>query len=294
MPDQLDPQTRASLDQFVGGLLLMRDGADTDTPHLFLSQLPARILPVELPLPELTHVVGSVAHNATTLEVLLESALNTEALRSAYRRLLGGLAWQELAGPPRYHLGGFIPADFDPARPDAGLHTLDFYQDSSGARLSISACTRWTLGLPSSVWISPWTARPTGGCIGRRSTVMRSRDRQVIPHLVPPPGSDQRPRTGSSSPYEFSSMAELSTALEPEAVAAHYAEQLSRAGWTPTERGESGPLAWHSWQFTSEEQEPWTGLFFALQTPEDSRAYRLFVRAARSKSPSVSTQLPAS
>ncbi len=292
MPDQLDPQTRASLDQFVGGLLLMRDGADTDTPHLFLSQLPEDF-PVELPLPELTHVVGSVAHNATTLEVLLESALNTEALRSAYRRLLGGLAWQELAGPPRYHLGGFIPADFDPARPDAGLHTLDFYQDSSGARLSI--------------FVHPLDTGPTfvrvdlsmDSTTNRRmyrATQHRDaqQDRQVIPHLVPPPGSDQRPRTGSSSPYEFSSMAELSTALEPEAVAAHYAEQLSRAGWTPTERGESGPLAWHSWQFTSEEQEPWTGLFFALQTPEDSRAYRLFVRAARSKSPSVSTQLPAS
>ena len=80
---------------------------------------------------------------------------------------------------------------------------------------------------------------------------------------------------------EVDSAAVLTTTLGLEAVAAHYAEQLRRAGWTQTDQGASGPVAWQTWQFTSEEQQPWTGLFLALLTPEQPADYFLFVRATR-------------
>ena len=81
-----------------------------------------------------------------------------------------------------------------------------------------------------------------------------------------------------NSSRDSHSAAGLTTPLGLEAVATHYADQLSRGGWIQIESGTSGPLAWQRWQFTNEDQEPWIGLFFALHTPEESSDYFLYVR----------------
>ena len=59
----------------------------------------------------------------------------------------------------------------------------------------------------------------------------------------------------------------LESDLKPEEVISFYRAQLTSLGW-------------HSWHFTSEDQEPWSGLFFILKTPEKPDDYFLYVRAA--------------
>ena len=91
---------------------------------------------------------------------------------------------------------------------------------------------------------------------------------RVIPFLAPPPGAQQESQVCLRATLGVFSAALLTTTLGLEAVGVHYAEQLRRAGWRQTDRNTSGLVAWQTWQFTSEEQQPWTGLFLALQTPE--------------------------
>jgi hypothetical protein len=79
--------------------------------------------------------------------------------------------------------------------------------------------------------------------------------------------------------------AQVTTQLDQEAVARHYAEQLTRAGWTQTDAGAGGPFVWSTWQFTSTGPEPvrWNGLFFVLKVPDEPDHYTLHLKSYRPK-----------
>ena len=94
------------------------------------------------------------------------------------------------------------------------------------------------------------------------------------------PANAQHGGGGGSGSDEVHTTATLKTNLALDTLAKHYADQLSKDGWTQTDTGMSGPLAWHTWHFTSkEDQQPWGGLFFILKTPEKPDDYFLYVRA---------------
>ena len=181
--------------------------------------------------------------------------------------------------PSPYHPGGFIPLDFAPRETPASHHMVSFRHDASGARLTVNTLllgdgtvrTRLDLHL-----ISPRTQR----MVAHHPLPSAQARRPIIPFLIPPPGARQQPRTGGGGSSEFHSTALLTTALELEALANHYANQLRGGGWTETASSMSEPLAWQAWQFTGEERKPWSGLFFALHTPERPDDYFLYVRVA--------------
>ncbi|MGO8948927.1 MAG: hypothetical protein ACLQUY_15015 [Ktedonobacterales bacterium] len=283
MNDHLDPETREHVEWLIRGLLVTRGDSHESQPRLFLGTIPDGIT-VDLPLPEQTQVLGSLVYSDTDFEMLLESAVPRVELLSFYRTRLAALDWLEPPAPPRYHLGGLVPADFDPTPPDTSLHVVTFFHDASGAYLIVT--------------LQPLDTGPTfirlelslDADQNRRAfRQMRDTDpkrmRQRIPFLSPPPGARQEPRAGLNSSRDSHSIAALTTPLGLEAVAGHYAELLRHGGWTETEHGASGPLAWQRWQFTNEDQEPWTGLFFALHTPGESCDYFLYVRATGNPPP---------
>jgi hypothetical protein len=69
---------------------------------------------------------------------------------------------------------------------------------------------------------------------------------------------------------QWRSSAGLATELDLAAVAAHYAQQLERAGWTRRDGDEGGGvLAWSAWDFVDEDGELWQGmLFIVLRRPQ--------------------------
>ena len=107
MNDHLEPETREHIEGLIRGLLIAHGDPHEGQPRLFLSTIPEQ-LPVDLPLPEQTHVLGSPVHSTTALETLLESALPRVELLSFYRTHLTALDWQEPDIPPRYHLGASL------------------------------------------------------------------------------------------------------------------------------------------------------------------------------------------
>ena len=54
---------------------------------------------------------------------------------------------------------------------------------------------------------------------------------------------------------ETSSSATVQTAIGMETLVRHYTAQLEKAGWTRTNEGESGPVAWNSWRVEDEEPD---------------------------------------
>ena len=69
---------------------------------------------------------------------------------------------------------------------------------------------------------------------------------------------------------QWRSSAGLVTALDLAAVAAHYARQLERVGWTRRSGDEGGSvLAWSAWDVVDEDGELWQGmLFIVLRRPQ--------------------------
>ena len=60
-----------------------------------------------------------------------------------------------------------------------------------------------------------------------------------------------------------------SSSLDLAAVAAHYAQQLERGGWTRRDGDEGGGvLVWSAWDFVDEAGEPWQGQFVVLRWPQ--------------------------
>ena len=159
------------LEKLALGLLVYPGDPRASKPRLFLGKIPEN-LPIEIPIPEQSHVVGTLARSETQIEIVLESDLTPEEVFSFYRAQLTSLGWREPEGMWPQHGGGFLHSDFGPHM------TSTFCQEPGGA---------------------------------------------------------------------------------------------------------GGPLAWHTWHFTSEDQEPWSGLFFILKTPEKPDDYFLYVRAAWTK-----------
>ena len=75
-------------------------------PRLFVGTIPEN-LPLKLPVPEHTEVLGTLAHNTSTLDMVLESRLSAEDVQSFYRARLTALGWQEPDEHLPYHPGGF-------------------------------------------------------------------------------------------------------------------------------------------------------------------------------------------
>jgi hypothetical protein len=257
------------LEKLALGLLLYPGDPRASKPRLFLGKIPEN-LPIEIPIPEQSRVVGTLARSEAHVEIVLESDLSPEEVFSFYRAQLTSLGWHEPEGMWPHHAGGFLHGDFGPHM------NLIFCQEPGGAGLTVgilqleSATTDVRLNLSLDREMNP---------CAQQAMMHHHGMFEIIPPLVPPRGAQQRSGGGGSGSDESYATATLKTNLALDALTKHYADQLSQAGWTQTDAGASGPLAWHSWHFTSEDQEPWSGLFFILKTPEKPDDYFLYIRA---------------
>jgi hypothetical protein len=275
MSENLIPGEDNELERLVLRLLVFPRDPRVNNPRLFLGQIPEN-LPVEVPLPEQSHVLGTLARSEEQVEIVLTSDLQPDEILRFYRERLTPLGWNELEESDLHHRGGFLHRNVDPS------NHVTFCQSAQSAALTLNIMqmegtttdVRLTLNLDDES--NPCSPQQT-----RRHRHMRHPGfYEVIPTLSPPAGARQQGGGGSSGTDEASTSAKLKTHLTIDVLLKHYTNQLSQAGWTQTAEGVSGPLAWNTWKFTYEEQESWHGLFFILKTPEKQEDYFLFIRAA--------------
>jgi hypothetical protein len=234
-------------------------------PQLLPGQLPANF-PLELPLPEGSRIVGSVVRSPDVAEIVLDVPLAPEQVLAFYRERLSAAGWQPPEEQEGHRPGGFAPSNFH-------MPNHAFFARRDG---------------PGSLHFTVWTGK--GGIAdvrvnadmseqaARQQRMHRRRMHGIhdlLPWIEPPAGAQQMGGGGSGGEDSFYSLATVETDMDLSSLAAHYAAQLEKAGWTRTDAGQSGPLAWHTWTLQDEEQEPWDGLFSIMKVPGKERRHML-------------------
>ena len=230
---------------------------------LLVKQAPAD-WPPDLPFPPGVHLVGSLVRTPRWSTVVLDSTLTPEQVLAYYRRELAARGWHEPAvGTPR--LGGFAASGL-PGQP-ASLRAV-FVRGEQGPTLTVQALA--LANAPTDVRLDFQTDPQAVPRAPRGSFPMMT---TVLPTIAPPPGAWQWPLGGSTSP----TLALSSTAVEADAdlaaLAAHYRQELERAGWILGSIAQQGAVAWSAWTFRDEQQAAWTGLLYLLQRPDTPRRF---------------------
>ncbi|HEU5229103.1 MAG TPA: hypothetical protein VFU49_14905 [Ktedonobacteraceae bacterium] len=275
MSENATPNEIERLEKLAIGLLTYSGDPHIAEPRLFLGKIPEN-LPIEIPMPERSRVLGALARSEKYIEIVLESDLKPEEIVGFYRTQLSSQGWNEPEELQPHQNGGFLHTGLGPHM------NITFCQASGGAGLTLSvvqlsdatANIHLNLGLGHEMNPCAQQAR------NRRHMQRHHRIFEMIPPLTPPQGAQQQNGGGNSGPDQVHTTATLKTNLALDVLAKHYADQLVRGGWTQTDTGASGPLVWYTWRFTNEDQEPWSGLFFVLKTPEQPDNYFLCVRAS--------------
>jgi hypothetical protein len=242
------------------GDLLTRD------PKLLVGQIPPD-LPFGLPLPQGSVVLGSLLRNTEQKEIVLDISLSPEQVIDFYRAQMQRIGWHE---HPLGEAEGFIGTDLPVSR-------ALFCKGTSDPSLSVIVWKGKGTNADVRLLLSAGRHSPCAQQAVRRIYAWSGRN--LMPHLDSPEGVKQIEKGGTSDRDSANS----TTMLETEAdfstltLAAHYAAQLEKAGWTRTNEGDSGPIAWHAWAFQDEEAAPWWGLFFVIKLPSIERRYFLYI-----------------
>ncbi len=271
-----NPENREALLEALA-LRLTTSFADprTNNPQLFVGQLPTN-LPFELPIPEGSRIIGSLARSAAHLTIVLDVPLPPGQALAFYMERLQAAGWAEPEQPPGImQVGGFVHS-----RLQALSHSMLFCKGPRGPSLHFFALAeqngitdvRLDLNLDERESPCGQAARM------RRQRMHRPGFEELIPPLVPPAGARQMGGGGGGSSDSWYSSATLEADSDLAALAAHYAGQLAQGGWTRTDEGTAGPAAWHTWTFQDEDKEPWYGMFFMLKLPGKEREYFLYIR----------------
>jgi len=242
------------------------DASPSEEPQLLVGQLPDP-LPVSLPVPEGSRIVGSLIDRKKIVQVVLDVPLPAEAVVAYYHERLTAAGWVTLryrpvtgftqAGREQRTGSVFCRSGRGPALDMQALATNDGFTD---VRLFLHTDPH------STPCASQWN--PDGSA-------------QLIPDLVSPPAAQLVYGSGGGGEGNAFSTATLETDLALADVAAHFAGQLEQAGWARQHEEHNSPLVWSTWVFEAMTGEGGKGSlqFFVLQRPEAAHRYALDVRA---------------
>ena len=177
-------------------------------PQLFVGELPQR-LPVEIPLPENSRVLGSLARNPQLFEIVLDSELKPEDATAFYKERLSTLGWSELDWPPRAMRGGFTTTAV------LGLeNSVQFCRGTRGPGLRIMTLPGKEGGTDVRLSLDMGESSPCAQQAHMRKMqgmAMGAVTRAFLPKLVLPEGAQQTVRGMSFNVDEASSSASVQT-----------------------------------------------------------------------------------
>jgi hypothetical protein len=266
--------------EFALRLATYPNDSHTQNAQLLPGQLPDQ-LPVEIPLPEVSRVLGSLIRNPESIDMLLDTHLSPEQVLTFYRQRMQDAGWQttDIYRPNR---GGFMSSGSrsrggnetfyqglrDPALTINALGSSTAWGDDgnrnhSGPALTVNAFTG--RGNVTDVRLnlemnSPFPPGPPPHMRGRHSHHIFG----LLPALEAPEGANQTGGGGGSSLNSAYSEATLETNIDLSTLAAHYKTQLEQAGCVLAEEGQNGPLAWNTWTL-KDDDEQWHGFFMILK-----------------------------
>jgi hypothetical protein len=235
--------------------------------EVFPGQLPPN-LPVDIPLPAGSRIVGTVLNSGGLEEVTvyIDALESPRDLLDFYReRLLPG-GWY------RVDTGGHASNGFNDAD---GSYQIQgqFCRSEQGPTLLVTA-TQQENGL-AVLRVGLYTDERTSPCLPHQR---RGPPANPVPPLPLPAGARivmGAGPWGSRGPDSAHSGAEIEIELDLAAVAEHYSRHLEAGGWTKRDSDQSGLCAWSTWTFQHEREEAWRGLLVVFQRPDCAHRYVL-------------------
>lgn len=241
-------------------------------PYPFVGEMPQE-LDAEIPVPDGLSLVGGLVrhdrwHGAGDTEVVLDASTAPEAVLASFRELSrssphAAEGWEERRWPAQRE-GGFTSEPI-------GERTV-FRSDERGTALIVGAYQRET-ATDVRLLLSRDARADFGASVDDSGSEGSA---SVIPVLRSPRGAHNLGEGGR----DLGETAEVSTTslrtdLDPVALIGHYSAQLAAAGWTQTESGSDGPVAWTVWRFHAEGGAPWEGRLSAARVNGSDGDYRL-------------------
>lgn len=225
---------------------------------------------IDLPIPDGGRLLGSAAHTVDQRPMLVTAELAGEGspneTLSSYELKLGQAGWSRFEGfgGPR---GGFVPSGV----PGLG-HS--YRRGNEGPLLMVSftetADRLWNVRLRLD-WNMP---RHIGSYRGGGPA-----GAERIPPLTAPPHSNLQPRGGGGGDGTWNSYATLKTAMQVTEIEAHFAEQLTHAGWRRLVGTADDMVAWSSWVLPGDGE--WRGVLLVVAPfGNDQRSLTLQIESA--------------
>ena len=258
------------------------------TVQLLPGQMP-NDLPLSLPLPPDARLIGTAVRTlpggaagdasmsmgpvAPGATVVLDAPGSRESLLTLYEGALAQQGWRVAQG------GSPFPGGFQAAFVGGG--GLTYCQSESGPWLSVNVYprasgpndVRLTIGTNAGACSIPVPPMP-------RAAIPRAAE--LLPRLVPPPGVVmQQVGGGGGGPNRWSSEAAAETSRPATELEAHFAQQMTAAGWVRQTGGIAGWMAWSAWAMPQEGD--WQALLLVAEWPDPSRRWL----SVRVKSPSA-------
>lgn len=241
--------------------------------QLLVGQLPED-LPVPLPLPEQSQLLGSLLRNAAPAEIILNTLLSPVQIIDFYRNHFVAMGWEESPTPQSVPLFVMVP-------PNEGA-LLNLSKAIHGPFVQVRAQS--TNGASTDVRVLVYQHNRSSADFPRK-TPKRVRLRlggmspisEMIPDLMIPPGTELEGTGFSSSLTTAQTNVILRTDLTLSSLTAFYPPQLKQAGWNLTAMGSSEHVFWSTWAVSDEANETWRGVFFVLQMPDQPGEYHLYI-----------------
>lgn len=275
----------------------------TQNAQLLPGQLPDQ-LPIDIPIPEGSQVLGSLIRNPKDIEIILDTYLSSAEVLSFYRQRMEAIGWQttDIYRPNRGGLmsagsrsrGGnetFYKGLRDPSLTVYGLgissaEVDEFNRNRSGPVLTINAypgkgsTTDLRLNLNMDGPFPPGPPRHMRRLPSRNIV-------SLLPALEAPEGSNLIGGGSGGSLNGAHSELTIETNIDLPALIAHYKAQLEQAECVLIEEGQNGSLAWITWTL-KEDDELWHGFFFILK--ELDQEYYLNMRMKSDKGGKTTTE----
>jgi hypothetical protein len=247
---------------------------NVENPQLLVGNLPKQ-LPVHVPMPEGSHVLGTLVRGPRSLHIVLEVPLSMSETRDFYARELKAQGWESPEGMPGMgmrHGGGF-------ASGFAHIGSVQVYIHSSGVSLNVQIAGEGQ-GLSDVRLLLSKDAHMRA--VRMRQQRMAGPDIfSILPLLQPPDGARQMAGGSGSGGNEVHTHAVLilKDACPITEVVRHYAEQLVKANWTQIDAEVAVRSAWSAWTFIDEFDEQWHAAFSLFNLPGEQIRYHLNLRA---------------
>jgi hypothetical protein len=248
-------------------------------------------LPIELPLPPASTVIGSEVRSSypsatpvigglgfstspfptspaqtpsgENVTVVLDAQGSPDDVTAFYKNAMTALGWSQPSRSVGFPSGGFLPSFILPT-------VTTFCETANGPWLSVSA--RATDSGPLDVRVSLDTGN-AGSCSPPSyppGIVIPSQlGMGLLPSLSAPDGVTVRPTGTSGGGNSTGSAAIASAEMSVDALNAFYTRQLQSAGWVQAGSATAPMLDWSTWSIT--DHSGYQGFFYVRQGPADGQ-----------------------